>query len=149
MTTLHHAAAIGDEKALRTALTKDTVNQVDTMGATALIAGAVNAQPRAVALLLDAGADPRATDRTGATALHWSATYDQADIARALLDAGADPDATCALRQTLSIGARPAAPSPSRRSSSTPELTPSCVTRRACPRCHWRRPTGMPRWRTC
>jgi len=100
MTTLHHAAALGDEKALRTALTKDTVNQVDSMGATPLIAGTVNAQPAAVALLLDAGADPRATDRTGATALHWCATYDQAEIARALIAAGADPDATCALRQT-------------------------------------------------
>ena len=100
MSTLHHAAALGDEKALRTALTRATVNEVDTMGATALIAATVNAQPRAVALLLDAGADPRATDRTGATALHWSATYDQGEIARALLDAGADVDATCALRQT-------------------------------------------------
>ena len=33
MTTLHKAAALGDEKALRTALTRDTVNEVDTMGA--------------------------------------------------------------------------------------------------------------------
>jgi len=68
----------------------------------AALAGALlgGALPAAVALLLDAGADPRATDRTGATALHWCATYDQAEIARALIAAGADPDATCALRQT-------------------------------------------------
>jgi ankyrin repeat protein len=48
-------------------------------------------RPEMVALLLDLGADPRATDGSGATPLHYAAGHGHADVVRLLLAAGADP----------------------------------------------------------
>lgn len=54
------------------------------------------AAPAAVALLLEAGADPN--DDTGGgcpeTPLHWAASSDDVEVARALIDGGADLEVT-------------------------------------------------------
>jgi ankyrin repeat protein len=48
-------------------------------------------RPEMVALLLELGADPRATDGSGATPLHFAAGHGHVDVVRLLLAAGADP----------------------------------------------------------
>jgi len=48
-------------------------------------------RPEMVALLLELGADPAATDGSGATALHFAAGHGHAAAVRLLLAAGADP----------------------------------------------------------
>ena len=48
-------------------------------------------RPEMVALLLELGADPTATDGSGATPLHFAAGHGHADVVRLLLAAGADP----------------------------------------------------------
>jgi ankyrin repeat protein len=48
-------------------------------------------RPEIVVLLLELGADPKATDGSGATPLHFAAGHGHADVVRLLLAAGADP----------------------------------------------------------
>jgi ankyrin repeat protein len=48
-------------------------------------------RPEMVTLLLELGADPKATDASGVTALHFAARHGHADVLRLLLAAGADP----------------------------------------------------------
>lgn len=61
----------------------------------ALIYAALHGQLDAMALLMEAGADPKSRPPFdhGATPLHWAVMGDQPDAVRALLEAGADRDA--------------------------------------------------------
>jgi hypothetical protein len=58
---------------------------------TPLLHAVHKAQPRATAALLDAGANPNATDPDGTTPLMMAAGYGYADIVRILLAHGANP----------------------------------------------------------
>jgi len=73
--------------------TKDVLGRDDTTGITPLALAAMGGDGEIVAALLDAGADPDATNRDGSTALHAAAFMGQADVIRLLLDRGADPAA--------------------------------------------------------
>ncbi len=57
------------------------------------IAHACVRRPDLLQIVLDAGADPEATDERGRTPLHWAARLGMVDSARLLLARGADPDA--------------------------------------------------------
>ncbi|MBL9128994.1 MAG: ankyrin repeat domain-containing protein, partial [Verrucomicrobiales bacterium] len=77
----------------------------DANGETALMIAAAVGSPRSVARLLEAGADPNATNAAGAGALLRGAV--RPDVVRRLLDAGARPDVASALGHTpLMLAAR-------------------------------------------
>jgi ankyrin repeat protein len=61
-------------------------------------------RPEMVALLLELGADPRATDGSGATPLHFAAGHGHADVVRLLLAAGADPTLHDVVHDSDAIG---------------------------------------------
>jgi peptidoglycan/LPS O-acetylase OafA/YrhL len=85
-----------DRDAVRRMLATATKNVLDrdaTTGITPLALAAMGGDGEIVAALLDAGADPNATNRDGSTALHAAAFMGQADVIRLLLDRGADPAA--------------------------------------------------------
>merc|ERR1712179_805983 len=71
--------------------TKETIDQVDFYGYTALHAAAENNRPQMIPLILDAGADiNRATYDATFTALHHALANGHFDCARVLIDRGAD-----------------------------------------------------------
>jgi len=85
-----------DREAVRSMLataTENVLDRDDTTGITPLALAAMGGDEEIVAALLDAGADPNATNRDGSTALHAAAFMGQADVIRLLLDRGADPAA--------------------------------------------------------
>lgn len=68
---------------------------------TALIRAAMFAQPEALRLLLEAGADPSLTAAPeGLAAMHWAVTHSRDDLVGLLLRAGVSADATDALGRT-------------------------------------------------
>ena len=66
------------------------VDQADALGRTALHYAARLGKTEAVAMLLEAGAEPDPADRDGYTPLMRAVTFGHADTAQRLLDAGAD-----------------------------------------------------------
>merc|ERR1711872_592367 len=71
--------------------TKETIDQVDFYGYTALHAAAESGRPEMIPILLDAGADiNRATYDATFTALHHALAKGHFDCARILVDKGAD-----------------------------------------------------------
>jgi Ankyrin repeats (3 copies) len=66
----------------------------ETLGWTALHRAAYNGHEAAIRLLLEKGADIKATDQQGGTALHWAARNGQEAAIRLLLEKGADIKAT-------------------------------------------------------
>ena len=97
------AAMAGDDAALRTALKSGAnVNASQGDGMTALHWAAERRDAAAAALLLKAGADPKAVTRIGQhTPLHVAAKSGAADIVRLLVDAKAD------VRARTTTGAAP------------------------------------------
>ncbi|MCH9649773.1 MAG: ankyrin repeat domain-containing protein [Deltaproteobacteria bacterium] len=90
---LHSAAASGDLEALDRALDRGvSVEATEESGLrTALFFAIQSRSSEAVVRLLEAGANPNATDLSGTTPLHLAASLDNAS-AQALLDSGAVPD---------------------------------------------------------
>lgn len=85
----------------------DNDADVNDRGETPLLVAAKTNYPEAIALLLDAGADPLRRNFSGMTALHLAAKFYPASTAALLLDAGIDPDAQNSAGQTaLHIAAR-------------------------------------------
>lgn len=70
-----------------------TSTGVKLTGLTPLLEAADRGKPEAAALLLENGADLKATDRAGGTALMYAARRGRAEMVRLLLDKGADPNA--------------------------------------------------------
>jgi len=103
------AATVGDVARLRELLDQDSslVTAQSADRTTALHFAAFFAQPEAVRLLLDRGADVHAVSPTfgNVTPLHSAAAAKSPEIVRMLLEAGADPNA----RQTGSFRALHAA----------------------------------------
>ena len=85
----------GNERALKLFLQAVGVkaDEKDALGATALIKAAMLKRKAVVAMLLEAGADPKVGNAQGLTPLHWAAFKGFPDIAGVLLDKGADPNA--------------------------------------------------------
>lgn len=86
------AAANGDEEAIRRALEKYSgriLNAQDNNGEIALTQAAWAGHFMIVALLLDKGADPQATESDGTTALMWAAWGGNLTIVTLLLRKGA------------------------------------------------------------
>ncbi|HET9834011.1 MAG TPA: ankyrin repeat domain-containing protein, partial [Vicinamibacterales bacterium] len=106
-TTLIDAVKAGDRAAVRTLLTRSTVNSAEPDGMTALH-WAVRADDAETAqLLLRSGANANAANRYGITPLTLAATNGNAVITRALLKAGANASAAAADGETvLMIAAR-------------------------------------------
>jgi ankyrin repeat protein len=82
----YQATRSDDLTALRALVRELGVDRPDAQGQTPLMLAAAFGSPAAVRLLLDSGADSRATSSAG-TALHWAIT--DTTKTRMLLDAGA------------------------------------------------------------
>jgi ankyrin repeat protein len=93
LTSLIDAVKAGDRAAVRTLLTRTTVNASEADGMTALHWAVRSDDLETVNLLLRAGANANAANRYGITPLSLAATNANAAITRALLEAGASPDA--------------------------------------------------------
>lgn len=86
------AAITGDVDTLRKLVKSVDVNVADEHGSTPLSFAVNGRHAEAVAVLLEAGADPNRTDRDGRTLLHEVAVSRYgAPVIRLLLDHGADP----------------------------------------------------------
>ncbi len=72
---------------------RENLDVQDEKGFTPLIIAAYNNRPEAVAALLEAGADPNATDNGGNTALMGAAFKGYTEVANVLISKGADLDA--------------------------------------------------------
>ncbi len=96
-TALHLAAFFGQEDAAKALLERGAEASVAarnaTIHATPLHSAAAGSHAAIVKLLLEHGADPRATQDGGYTPLHSAAQNDDRESAEALLEAGADPSA--------------------------------------------------------
>jgi len=101
-TDVWSAAAEGDIDALRLHAFNgtDLDAQDPNFGTTPLAFATIYAHPRAVRVLLDAGADPNAVLRDGGTPLHSAMFFGRDEIARMLLGAGADIGAQNMRRET-------------------------------------------------
>ena len=86
------AAFTGNTEALKQALTDGAdVNVINSAsGATLLSTAAVMGHTKAVAILLEHGADINAKSRDGGTALHTAAFFGRIETAKLLLEKGAD-----------------------------------------------------------
>ena len=92
---LVEAAKSGDSEALRSLLAAHAdVNQRQADGATALHWAAHRDDVKNAVLLIDAGADARASNDLGVRPLWLACVNGSAPMARVLLGAGADPNAT-------------------------------------------------------
>lgn len=103
------AARSGDISALREAVGASDLNASDVDGTTALHWAVYNDDVEAVDMLLQAGADPRASNRYGVRPLPLAATNGSAAIIERLLAAGADVNGrTLAGETPLMLAARAA-----------------------------------------
>jgi len=91
--TLIDAIKAGNRAAVRSLLTRSTVNSAESDGMTALHWAVRGDDLATVELLVKAGANASATNRYSITPLWLAATNGNAAITRALLKAGADPNA--------------------------------------------------------
>ena len=94
-TALHYAAFFGQEDAARLLVERgaevDVVARNESIHVTPLHSAAAGSHPGIVKLLLEAGADPNASQDGGFTPLHSAAQNDDRESVEALLAAGADP----------------------------------------------------------
>ena len=90
--TIWDAAGSGDIKALRAEIKKGTdVNgELPGAGVTPLVTAVASNQPKAVRMLLKAGADPNKQSQDGGTALHAAAFVGSDKTAAELINGGAD-----------------------------------------------------------
>jgi len=103
---IHDLAKTGSGAQLTVVLAKEPglLNVKNVRGSAPLHLAAINPDPSAIAVLLNAGADVNAVDEDGFTPLHMAAFHRQADYALLLLEAGADVNAkTVAGRTPLSM----------------------------------------------
>jgi ankyrin repeat protein len=99
---LQRAAEAGDVAALQKLLNAEiSVDSPMLDGSTALHWAALRDQPKAVAFLLEHGADVEARNRNGAFALYLAALNGSQDVAALLLEAGADANATLPSGETV------------------------------------------------
>jgi uncharacterized protein len=91
-TPLHLAAHFGQVEAIDWLLRRGApvgARSANDLANTPLHAAAAGRRRRAVEILLEAGADPNASDSGGYTGLHLAVQIGDLDMARAMLDAGA------------------------------------------------------------
>ncbi|KAL1928090.1 hypothetical protein VTP01DRAFT_3006 [Rhizomucor pusillus] len=81
-----------EKEALCKVVTKDTVNNKDAEGLTALHHAADRGHVDIIKVLLDLGADINATTNDSETALHLACISDQVEVAKLLLERGCDAD---------------------------------------------------------
>jgi ankyrin repeat protein len=118
-TSLHRAAAMNNTAGVDAIIShfpegrRDSLDCVDKQGRTPLWHAAATGSYRALALLLDRGADANSQDFLGVTVLHVAcrAPFDPAKLVEALLSRGAEPNTYIAvsspLRNTPSIFVTP------------------------------------------
>jgi len=91
---LQEGVAVGDVPLVRELLQKvEKEEEKVTWLREALLRAAYDNKSINVKTLLEAGAEPSATDELGLSPLHWAARQGHEDIARALVDGAADPSA--------------------------------------------------------
>ncbi len=100
-TSLIDAVKAGDRAAVRTLLTRNTVNSSEPDGMTALHWAVRADDAETTQLLIRTGANVNAANRYGITPLSLAATNGDAAIARALLKAGANANAVGADGETV------------------------------------------------
>jgi ankyrin repeat protein len=100
-TSLIDAVKAGDRAAVRTLLTRNTVNSAEADGMTALHWAVRADDAETTALLIRTGANVSAANRYGITPLSLAATNGNAVITRALLKAGANANAVSADGETV------------------------------------------------
>jgi len=100
-TSLIDAVKAGNRAAVRTLLSKSTVNAAEADGMTALHWAVRADDLDTVQMLLRAGANAGAANRYGVTPLSLAATNGNAAIARVLLKAGANPNAAAGDGETV------------------------------------------------
>ncbi|KAK1934142.1 Ankyrin-2 [Phytophthora citrophthora] len=101
LTPFHMAAARNDVVTVRRFLSRmtevDCLGEMDYVGLhrrTPLHWAAISGATKAVAMLLQGGADPNFQDVHGRSPLHWAARLNKVEGVRLLLRAGADPNLT-------------------------------------------------------